>query len=146
MQDSVLLTRIAVALIAATLVGCSSGPRSWPVKGRVVFSDRSPVASGVVEFAPVGGGPAARGKIDENGRFVLSTGTRPGAAAGEYQVAVVQLVVADGAAAHVSGHKAAHVVPAKYGRFESSGLKFVVQPESNDLEIVIETTTNRQGW
>jgi hypothetical protein len=106
----------------------------------VKFRDGPPLASGVIEFEPIDGGPAARGKIGPDGRFTLTTGERTGAVAGEHRVAVVQMTVADGLSpegrAHLMKHKAA-VVHRRYARFETSGLTRTVQANP-DNEFVIE--------
>lgn len=148
--------RIAAwALLAAGCaapLGCGpSGPALHPVAGRVTFKDGRPVAGAVVEFA-ADGGTGARGRTDADGRFELSTGDRKGAAAGPYRVAVVQMAVADGAAAHVGAHHAALVVHPKYAKFDTSGLTREVKAGPNDVAIELEPAADkrpadkRPGW
>lgn len=134
------MTRSLFALGALALAGC--GATTWPVTGTVVFPDGEPVRSGVVEFAPAEGGPAARGPIAADGSFALATGGRPGALAGKYRVVVVQFAVADGAPKHTRPHAHATVpraVHGKYRSFETSGLERVVEArDGNVFEIVVE--------
>jgi len=139
------------ALAAAAAPGCGPyQPPTYPVSGKVVFHDGHPVPGGVIEFAPVGGGPAARGKIGSDGHFTLATGDRPGAVAGEHQVAIVPAVMAGGlppeAAAHAVQHKAA-VVHRKYARFETSGLTRRVEPDkNNEFVIEVDAVDWGAGW
>lgn len=134
------MTRHLFAVAAVAIAGC--GATTWPVTGKVVFPDGEPVRSGVVEFAPAEGGPAARGTIAADGSFALATGGRPGAAAGKYRVVVVQFAVADGAAKHTRPHAHAAVPRAVHGRyrsFETSGLERVVEArDGNDFRIEVE--------
>jgi hypothetical protein len=142
-------TRAALlALSALVVMGC--GGRTWPVSGKVVFPDGSPVTSGVIEFAPAeGGGPAARGAIGPDGTFDLITGKERGAAAGRYRVAVVQLGLADGYPGNVRPNhrhnrdpKAPRFVDESFGRFETSGLERTVEPDK-DNHFVIEVEPSR---
>lgn len=104
------------------------------------------MAGAVVEFA-ADGGSGARGKTGPDGRFELSTGGRPGAAAGSYRIVVIQMVVADGAAAHAGAHHAALVVHPRYAKFETSGLTREVGAGSNDFAIEVEPAAERRpGW
>ncbi len=41
--------------------GCGSDQVAvWPTRGKVVFTDGSPVTMGLIEFTPIEGGSAAR--------------------------------------------------------------------------------------
>lgn len=81
------------ALLTAGLIalgGCGdSGPSTRQVKGVVTYRGQ-PVAQAAVMFSPVKGGqglPAA-GQTNEAGEFSLWTGSKTGAAPGEYVVTV----------------------------------------------------------
>lgn len=135
---------IIIALAAsACAVGCGRLTPLVPVTGRVVFADGLPVAAGTVEFRPRGGGPVARAAIDMNGRFVLTTGGRQGAVAGEHNVLVLQLIVIEGVERHVhhgpfaaQPHRRVHERHAQPSR---SGLTAKVMPnERNDVVITVE--------
>jgi hypothetical protein len=86
-----LLGLLAIALPLVTS-GCNSGRViTYPVSGSVRFEDGEPVRFGVIEFRPSGGGTSARAKLNQEGRFILGTfAADDGAAAGNYQVIVVQ--------------------------------------------------------
>lgn len=108
------------------------------------------MTSGVVEFAPVGGGPAASGKIGPDGPFVLETGSRQGAVAGEHQVAVVQVFLNDGHPEHVKKGHQFRLVHARYRRFETSGLQRTVEASGeNDFVLEVEPAPKKEkegGW
>lgn len=130
-----------LAAVVAALAGC--GPREpavFPVAGVVVFADGSPVKAGTIEFEPTDGGPAARGKIDSEGKFTLQTGGREGAVAGAHRVAVVQVFVLDGLTPEVrAAHSkhAAQVVHKRHNRFDTSGLTLEVQPRANEVRVQV---------
>jgi len=136
-----MLLRFQAALVItlATLFGCEFSPVTYPVSGKVVFVDDRPVTSGVIEFEPVDGGPPARGKIESDGRFSLTTGTRSGAVAGKHRIAIVQ-VGASGPV--IPGHKHKGItVDKRYARFESSGLTQTVKTgEPNEFTIEVDAT------
>ena len=82
-----------VALIMLASAGCGGpGPYSgslYPVGGRVILADGTPLAGGSVQFIPKQGGLPASGKIGEDGGFSLtSIKNREGAAPGEYKVRI----------------------------------------------------------
>ena len=64
--------RVLLVGLLLLLAGCDGGPQLHPAGGTVTFADGRPVTAGVVEFAPVDGGPAARGQIQQDGKFTLT--------------------------------------------------------------------------
>lgn len=132
-------------LMAACLVaGCgSAGDKLYPVTGRVLLRDRKPVAGAIVEFSS-SAGYAARGRTNTDGTFSVTTGQQAGARAGTYRVAVIQMLVIDGAGSHAKAHHAALVLHPKYARFETSGLEFEVKPDAdNTCELVLDSAAQR---
>lgn len=133
--------RVLLVGLLLLLAGCDGGPRLHSAGGKVTFADGRPVMAGVVEFAPVDGGPAARGQIQQDGKFTLTTDGRDGAVAGPHRIAVVQLVVLDGADAAARGkhqHKGSRVHP-RYARFDTSKLTAEVQAGAvNDVTIRVD--------
>jgi len=85
---------LGVALLFAGLPGCGSGiPKTYPVKGRVVWKGGKPVTYGRIEFQSVSQPTlTAVGRIESDGAFSLTTHkdgkTRPGAVAGQHRVLV----------------------------------------------------------
>src|SRR5260370_23831932 len=83
-----LLVLPVLFLLVAGMSGCSSG--LYPVKGKVVFKDGTPLKGGIVVFESLDHDRVmARGDIGSDGTFSLST-NKPGDGAlpGKYRVLV----------------------------------------------------------
>ena len=80
--------------VLAGVAGCGPArPTTYPTGGIVKFTDETPVRSGYIELIPVSGGPSARGKIENDGTFVVGTySTADGAAAGDFVAIITQYV------------------------------------------------------
>ena len=80
------------ALSLFGLAGCGGrGPYTgslYPVKGRVLLADGTPLAGGTVQFIPTRGGLPASGRIAADGTFALKSRSRDGAAPGDYKVRI----------------------------------------------------------
>jgi hypothetical protein len=113
----------AAAIVLVGIVGCGSGmPKTYPVKGKVVFKGGKPVTDGRIQFQrPADAQIKALGDIDQDGSFSLTTyvGAKkvPGAPVGPYSV-VVELER-----------------PTKVVALPST---FTVEPRENDFTIAIE--------
>lgn len=136
-------TSVAVGLfVFACVLGCdANGPTTYSVEGKVIFRDRSPVELGVIEFRLVNDSEqriTARGKIEADGSFRLSTfSTNDGALPGVHQVVVQQLVISEGII--LKDHKHGRRVPKKYADYATTDLTATVEPiESNHLEVVLD--------
>jgi hypothetical protein len=72
--------------------GCGGpGPYAgslYPVKGRVLLADDTPLTGGSVHFIPTRGGLPASGRITTDGTFSLKSKSRDGAAPGDYKVRI----------------------------------------------------------
>jgi hypothetical protein len=72
-------TRMVTAALAALLLlaGCKGGkalPKTYPVTGKVVHADGTPVTGGLVHFKPQGNSDVTiSGPIGADGTFTLST-------------------------------------------------------------------------
>ena len=81
-------------LVIFAIVGCGSeGPYSgslYPVHGRVLLADGTPLRGGSIQFIPKVRGLPASGTIDDEGHFTLKShkGRQGGAAPGEYKVRI----------------------------------------------------------
>jgi len=135
------MTRLAMwsttllALAALTgVTGCNSG--RYPVTGRVVYEDGSPLTEGsVVGESTDGGAPVmARGSVGSDGRFEWGT-ERPGDGArpGSYKVIVVPRALGDAELA--KGEQPA--VDGKFTKYETSGITFDVKAGKNELNITV---------
>lgn len=122
-------------------VGCGSDQvTTYPVKGRVVFQDGSPVRTGTVELESKDFGTTATGAINHDGTFVLGTYTpNDGAAEGKHNAIVVQIIINDGSVKHTVDHGRA--VPPRYGDYDTSPLTVTVQPiEDNQIALTLDGT------
>ena len=135
-----IVRRAGTFALLLTLAGCGDGgPALHPAAGAVRFVDGTPVAGATVEFLPTGGGPAARGRTDADGRFALATADRPGAVAGPHRVGVVQAVLMDGFAGHVRHMGAKQVVPSRFNSPRTSGLSAqIARDGNNDFAFTID--------
>jgi len=135
------LALLAIGLLAFLAIGVFAFDDSalTPVTGLVVYPDGRPVGHGMIEFAPEGGGPAARSKIAADGRFELKTGDRPGAVPGRHRIVVVQIGAANPA---MVGHKHQGLtVDRAHSRFETSGLfRDVIPNRPNEFTIEVDAS------
>jgi hypothetical protein len=130
-------------LALAGVAGCGSGLKLYPVHGKVVYPDGSPMKGGAVIFEPVDSSVkvSARGYIDnEDGTFALTTvKAGDGAPAGPYRVMVRGKVIPHGRGADPEAIKTWE--PQVHPRFQdlaTSGLEFTVEPKKNEFVITVE--------
>jgi hypothetical protein len=95
MRIHVPASRLLCWLVVVPIVGlasCSSGPRLNPVEGTVVVN-KAPAKGAVVTFHLKDADPITAirpiGLAQEDGKFTLFTGDKPGARAGEYIVTFI---------------------------------------------------------
>ncbi|MCA8998327.1 MAG: carboxypeptidase regulatory-like domain-containing protein [Planctomycetaceae bacterium] len=135
---------LLVTWISLVAAGC--GPArvpTYPVSGRVVFSDGEPVRTGTIELESEEFGTTATGTIREDGSFVLGTYTPDdGAAPGRHRAIVVQIIINDGLSEHTKDH--GRTVPPLFGDYDTSNLTVVVEErDENDLTVTLEQPENR---
>ena len=117
------------------LVGCGGKPAS--VSG-VVTVDGKPLETGMVTFAPSGGGMRASGIIQSDGSYQVKTNRDAGLDIGEYDVAVVSREVVDtGPGSPPMPGK--YYAPNRYGRMRTSGLHYSVAKGSNEINIELSS-------
>lgn len=116
----------------------------YPVTGRVLFKDGSPVRTGTIELRSEVG-TTANGSIGEDGRFVLGTYAKDdGAAAGFHKAIVRQMVINDGTTQHTKDHGLP--VAIFHSRYETSGLRLEVSAENpNDLRVEVSPQPRPQN-
>lgn len=128
-------------MLLASAIGCGpAGPKLVPVSG-VVTLDGQPLAEAGVLFQPAVGGPPATGSTDASGRFELRTQNRPGAVLGEHRVSVTKQQTS-GPASGVAGLEPVQVislVPEKYTRPETSGLKVNVTGDQKEVKLELSS-------
>jgi hypothetical protein len=136
----------AISLALALCLGCGDSVELVPVRGRV-FCDDQPLQFGSVTFQP-SGGKAARGSIQPDGTFQLTTFRQgDGAVAGRHRVRVTCYTLQNPKAALPSaeseeiGGLGEALIPEKYANYATSGLVVDVQPAMQD-EVVIRLSSD----
>ena len=125
--------------VLAGVPGCSVDSGTVPVSGKVVFPDGSPLDHGIIEMRHNSLPQVARGEIDSEGQFSVST-FKPGDGAlpGEYQVAVTQLIIAEDLS--FEDHQHGKRLDPRFSRVETSNLTVVVdEDQANDLVIKVDS-------
>ena len=148
---------LGVALLG--IVGCSKTPslsQTYPVRGKVVFSDGKPVRGGNVWFRPQNDPHVTtRGKIEPDGTFTLSSftagGHGPGAIAGPHRVTVVaelegrfRTIVTPHSASPPGGKSGAAPIPTtKVPETQTVTLPdtYTVEPGDNDFTLTVPKGT-----
>ena len=135
--------RLIVGLLVSCLVLAASGcgpshPPTYPVIGKVVFENGEACQLGTIEFRSLDHLVSARGKIEKDGSFKLSTWEPDdGAVAGKHQVIVQQLIITEDLSFAAHGH-GPRVNP-RYGDYATSGLEVVVEPvEKNEVTVTLK--------
>jgi hypothetical protein len=93
----------------------------------------------MVTFEPAGGtGAVGVGTLDEQGKFHITTGSQHGVKPGEYLVAcsVTEIIPPKDPAGTPIGRA---VSDPKFANAKTSGLKFKVEPGSNDFSIPVQS-------
>jgi len=133
-------TYTVVACAAVLITGCQSEWELVPVHGQVLFRGQ-PLAFGSVMFQPEGNGPLARGAIESDGTFVLSTlSTADGVRPGNCRVRVTSFAAQkSGTAAHEEREMSLgrSAIPRKYQSFGTSDVVIEVVPQMK-LPLIIE--------
>lgn len=126
--SSTIRWRVAAMLILVVAAGCGTG--RYEVAGKVVFTDATPMKSGMVVFSPRD--PKAvyglRGEIQKDGSFrTMTFSSNDGAIPGEYTVSVTTL---DGAEREVTSGRA-YTVKARTNEFLAITVK---KPSQKQLD------------
>ena len=129
---------LSIAAVCFLLTGCSDQLRTYPVSGKVRFSTGGVVHVGTVELKSRDHNVQARGQIQSDGSFTLTTyKDGDGAVSGKHDCVVVQFVMAEG----ISGHKPSTVgvVDRRYASYSTSGLSAEISPvHSNELILKVD--------
>lgn len=132
--------RYAALLAVVVAAGCGRSGL-YPVKGKVVFPDGTPLAAGTVEFGPFDQSAllAPRGEIRADGTFRASTYEEgDGAPEGKYRVLVTPPEQLD------PGQPRPLPFDRRFSSFETSGLEYTVKPGKNEFfTITVEPRAGR---
>jgi len=134
-----------VSCLLGICSGCGSDGGTAPVSGTVTL-DGKPVKKAGVMFSPVEPGPIAMGTTDDEGRFVLATGKLTGATLGEHRITVSKSTISnftqqEGQLAGRNFSELKPLLPKKYLRPETSGLRELVESKDNQFELQLTTQT-----
>jgi hypothetical protein len=117
-------------VLSCFFTGCDGNPPTYPVSGKVVFPSGSAVRMGTIETKSRTLGVNARGKIQSDGTFQLTTfEPDDGAVAGVHDCVVVQLVIGEDLKSPGSSFG---VVDPKHNSYQTSGLTIEVKPDSTN--------------
>jgi hypothetical protein len=128
-----------IAVLFASLAGCRDSGHlpTYAVKGKVVFSDGTPLPGGWIIFESPEHKLAARGVIEKDGTYRLSTyDQEDGAVAGRHLVAIVP---ASPEGYDPDKSTAPPLLDPKYSHMDRSGIELEVQADDeNDFTITVE--------
>lgn len=137
-----LLAPVMAALLIGPIAGCSESldrPKTFPVAGKVTYKGQ-PVPKGTITFQP-DQGQASVGEIQPDGAYRLSTfGEGDGAVPGHYRVYVISNTADPNLMPGSSpGWKPPKdLVPAKYGKAETSGLETTVSEDKKEYNFELQ--------
>lgn len=136
------LSRLITTMLLVVMAGGCGTKKLVPVTGKVTLDGKA-LERGNVTFVPVKAGAPAVGAIQSDGKYTLNTGTDAGIAPGDYQVSVVATAPVVPPVVKPGSPPPPEVpppllTPGRYGRPETSGLKFTV-PSSSGYDIAIKS-------
>jgi hypothetical protein len=125
---------VSILLAAA---GCSSGPATGEVRGKVTY-DGKPVTEGSVTFLNPTEGGTAGADIGPDGSYTIDGGV----AVGEYLIVVtppIEIVDTDpGKSPPAPVEKSVKNIPNKYRQQGTTPLRYRVQPGPNEYNVEME--------
>lgn len=128
-----------LVICVCVLTGCGNGkPPAYKTTGKVVFANGTTVKTGSVELKSREHSIQARGTIDDEGKFVLTTyRDGDGAIAGVHDCVVVQMVVVEDLKQR--NHGVYGVVHPRFASYHSSGLTCTVEAKpGNEITLTVE--------
>lgn len=126
----------SVVSFLGILSGCSDRLKTYQVSGQVQFKSGGPVRVGTVELKSRAHNVNARGKLNSDGSFTLTTYVDgDGAIEGMHDCVVVQFVMTEG----IKGHRPSTigVLDRRYNSYATSGLELEISSTGKN-EILIE--------
>lgn len=126
---------LLAALVAVGLAGCGSS-KTHPVRGTIHFKDgevAKELAGGTVEFESLDQRVSARGDIQADGTFRLTTyDSGDGAVPGQHKVVIVPRVQ------NPDRPGPPPVIHPRYERLETTDLVITVERKSNNLRLEVD--------
>lgn len=132
-----------LATMAFVLAGCgSSGPKYWPISGRVTFQGE-PVTKASIRLTNAKAGIDVLAKLDADGKYEILGGKKMGLPEATYQVSIVPDVDISNLKQTKTGVMVAvgppppppRNIPPRYQKPGASGLTLTVKPESNVFDV-----------
>ena len=117
--------------------GCGASYEAY-VSGTVTL-DQQPLTTGTITFQPVGPGPITTGAVQQNGAYRLQTGAMRGLACGEYRVTVQAFSATPAPGMTKEQLAAISLVPLHYAKPDASGLRYTVEPGSQQIDIELHS-------
>jgi len=130
------LVGLCLSLALAYLVGCGGKPAR--VSG-IVTVDGKPLEQGTVAFSPASGGMRATGIIQGDGSYEIRTNRESGLDIGEYAVAVSSRELLFHGGPDQPPMPGKYLAPKRYGKTQTSGLRFSVKKGSNSINIELSS-------
>jgi len=133
----------AAWLFVTFLAGCGSG--IYPVEGEVVWKDGSPakqLQGSQVVFDLPEKQTTARGTIQADGTFRLTTNNKDGALPGEYKVLILEVGRKSLGGAD-STALAPGIMDSRYSDPSTTDLVATVKPETNKIKLTVERAPPR---
>ena len=127
-------------LLCSLAAGCGGPPKTYLVHGMVVFPDGQPLTRGTVEFEALQQNKpiTASGEIAKDGSFRLGTfAPNDGAIAGEHRVAVIS-DYSIGTGVERPGELPPPQLDPKFRSVKTSGLKFTIKPQMNNILVEVD--------
>jgi hypothetical protein len=137
-----LILAFLICVPALLSIGCGPGnPATYPINGTVEFADGTKPKFGNIEFYSPELKINARGKIERDGSFTVSTfGDNDGAVGGVHQVVIMQQV--GNYLIAKSGSKIRHdhgsLIDSSHFDYRTSGLSCDVKPGPNDVRFIVK--------
>jgi len=131
------LRMMSGVIVLLAVAGCASGKRTFPVEGRIEFQDGEPakeLVGGSVEFDLIGGKTTARGRIDADGTFRMTTlNPDDGALPGKHRVLIKPPVMTRDAKG-----PPADLMDRRYQTYQTSGLEVTVEEKTNHITLKVD--------
>lgn len=126
---------IAILLVVIAIACCGCSGRMQPVQGVITYSDGAPakeLAGGTIEFDSLEESLSARGAIEADGSFQLTTlQENDGVPVGKYRV----LIAMPGP---TGDEKVRILLDPKYSSYDTSGLSVDIVSGANKPQLVVE--------
>jgi hypothetical protein len=140
LRREIFLVRSALLLAVVLSFSCGQGGRRpvFPVRGQVLYEDK-PTPGALVLFHPLNDSdpqaPRPVARVGADGNFAPTTyNGEDGAPAGEYSVTVAWVKEVDNQSApREEQREPRNLLPERYSRPETSGLRVHIQQGRNDL-------------